>query len=356
MSQWFYAQNNERKGPISENDLHYLVSTGQLNSSDPVWKKGMADWMSYQQALFPGTGQTQMGSSAAAAAPPPVSPSLAAVASHPAPSAVAIPTAPPYAAATAPATAVSAPAQHITQVTVNPPSQSALSWKKHHFRKVTGVFASHLAHFWIGIFCYFLGFFPIQTRVFLGLPDAVINSASGVSLLFGIVAMCGLVLYIVSGVLFYVWTYRTLANAQVFRQASVGAGAGVGTLLAFLFPVLFQPLAFHLAWRHGRHPDSPVYLGWIPIGLWTLLIFVNIGLYGYLAFSAGQALEGVAITASDATNPAFYLEAMQSSGLTPLFFGLMALVVIHYALTITICFRISFLHKERAKLIASGQG
>jgi hypothetical protein len=66
MSQWYYAQHNERKGPVPEEQLKQLVASGALKPTDLVWKTGMAAWRpaSEVQALF-GTVEDE---------PPPIPP------------------------------------------------------------------------------------------------------------------------------------------------------------------------------------------------------------------------------------------------------------------------------------------
>jgi uncharacterized membrane protein len=44
---WFYAENGEQKGPVSEDELKQLFSYGGKNADDLVWKEGMAEWASF---------------------------------------------------------------------------------------------------------------------------------------------------------------------------------------------------------------------------------------------------------------------------------------------------------------------
>jgi len=44
MSQWYYTENRERRGPVSDERLKELAASGQLKPTDLVWKKGMAGW------------------------------------------------------------------------------------------------------------------------------------------------------------------------------------------------------------------------------------------------------------------------------------------------------------------------
>ena len=42
--QWYYAQEGQRRGPISEDELKRLASSGQLKATDKVWTKGITAW------------------------------------------------------------------------------------------------------------------------------------------------------------------------------------------------------------------------------------------------------------------------------------------------------------------------
>lgn len=44
---WFYAENGEQKGPVSEEELKQLFSDGGKNVEELIWKEGMADWASF---------------------------------------------------------------------------------------------------------------------------------------------------------------------------------------------------------------------------------------------------------------------------------------------------------------------
>lgn len=43
-SQWYYVENQERKGPVTESALKQLVSQGVITENTLVWKEGMKDW------------------------------------------------------------------------------------------------------------------------------------------------------------------------------------------------------------------------------------------------------------------------------------------------------------------------
>jgi hypothetical protein len=53
--QWYYTQQNQRQGPVSEEQLKQLAASGQLKLADKVWKKGMAAWQaaSLVEGLIP---------------------------------------------------------------------------------------------------------------------------------------------------------------------------------------------------------------------------------------------------------------------------------------------------------------
>jgi uncharacterized membrane protein len=44
MSDWYYAVNNEQKGPVNESELKAQLATGKLPSDSLVWKDGMDNW------------------------------------------------------------------------------------------------------------------------------------------------------------------------------------------------------------------------------------------------------------------------------------------------------------------------
>jgi len=44
MSDWYYAANNEQKGPINESELKADLATGKLPGDTLVWKDGMDGW------------------------------------------------------------------------------------------------------------------------------------------------------------------------------------------------------------------------------------------------------------------------------------------------------------------------
>ena len=76
MSEWYYAQGEQRLGPVPEDELGRMLQTGQLPFNTLVWQPGMLDWKAANEvpALFsaapamPGTGDSPI---------PPVPPEFA---------------------------------------------------------------------------------------------------------------------------------------------------------------------------------------------------------------------------------------------------------------------------------------
>lgn len=52
---WFYAKDDQRLGPVSEQELKGLATDGKLRPNDLVWRDGMPDWVEArtQAVLFP---------------------------------------------------------------------------------------------------------------------------------------------------------------------------------------------------------------------------------------------------------------------------------------------------------------
>lgn len=42
--EWYYVQQGQKVGPVSEHNLRQLILTGQIKATDMVWKKGMSEW------------------------------------------------------------------------------------------------------------------------------------------------------------------------------------------------------------------------------------------------------------------------------------------------------------------------
>jgi len=50
-TQWHYAHNEERHGPVSVSELKALLKAGQLQPSDIVWQTGMAEWRPLSECM-----------------------------------------------------------------------------------------------------------------------------------------------------------------------------------------------------------------------------------------------------------------------------------------------------------------
>ena len=53
--EWYYSKGDEQFGPTSESDLRSLIDSGELTSSDMVWREGMSSWKKAGtiKSLFP---------------------------------------------------------------------------------------------------------------------------------------------------------------------------------------------------------------------------------------------------------------------------------------------------------------
>ena len=45
MSEWYYVQDNQQRGPVETSELQQLVAMGELKPTDTVWKKGFSGWV-----------------------------------------------------------------------------------------------------------------------------------------------------------------------------------------------------------------------------------------------------------------------------------------------------------------------
>jgi uncharacterized membrane protein len=50
-SSWWYVSNNQRTGPIADEELRRLLVDGTLNSNSLVWKQGMEEWQPARQIV-----------------------------------------------------------------------------------------------------------------------------------------------------------------------------------------------------------------------------------------------------------------------------------------------------------------
>lgn len=44
---WFYVNNGQQIGPVSDAELHRLAQSGTITSDTPVWRLGLAKWLPY---------------------------------------------------------------------------------------------------------------------------------------------------------------------------------------------------------------------------------------------------------------------------------------------------------------------
>jgi len=49
--QWFYAEGNQRVGPVSEAEFQTLVRNGIIKNETLVWRQGMANWLPYAETI-----------------------------------------------------------------------------------------------------------------------------------------------------------------------------------------------------------------------------------------------------------------------------------------------------------------
>jgi hypothetical protein len=59
---WYYAQGEQRQGPVSEADFEALIAAGTITPETLVWKEGMANWLPLREV--------RAGGAAEGAAPP----------------------------------------------------------------------------------------------------------------------------------------------------------------------------------------------------------------------------------------------------------------------------------------------
>lgn len=53
---WYYARGEERMGPVDDQEIAALASTGQITGQTLVWCEGMADWTPWSHAPRPVDG------------------------------------------------------------------------------------------------------------------------------------------------------------------------------------------------------------------------------------------------------------------------------------------------------------
>lgn len=43
--QWYYSKNNSQLGPVEEEELRAKLASGEISTTDLVWRDGMPDWL-----------------------------------------------------------------------------------------------------------------------------------------------------------------------------------------------------------------------------------------------------------------------------------------------------------------------
>ena len=46
---WYYAENNQRRGPVAEPEFDELVRTGRIRPDTQVWREGWPDWRPFSE-------------------------------------------------------------------------------------------------------------------------------------------------------------------------------------------------------------------------------------------------------------------------------------------------------------------
>ena len=59
--QWYYAESDNRVGPVNENEFQVLASTGKIRPETLVWNSSMSDWQEYGQVSGSGGAGTDSG-------------------------------------------------------------------------------------------------------------------------------------------------------------------------------------------------------------------------------------------------------------------------------------------------------
>ena len=62
---WFYEENGQRKGPVSENEMVQFIKSSVISHGTSVWKQGFPDWLKVENTDL----RTHLDNSA----PPPLS-------------------------------------------------------------------------------------------------------------------------------------------------------------------------------------------------------------------------------------------------------------------------------------------
>ena len=79
--EWFYSFGNQKKGPVTAEELKTLVTTGQLQATDLVWMEGMKEWVEARKVK----GLCPAAPATSAQFPPPIPAAIPAIPPIPAP-------------------------------------------------------------------------------------------------------------------------------------------------------------------------------------------------------------------------------------------------------------------------------
>jgi hypothetical protein len=50
---WYYAEGQQQRGPVSDADLDNLARAGTIRGDTLVWREGMDNWQAYEQVRLP---------------------------------------------------------------------------------------------------------------------------------------------------------------------------------------------------------------------------------------------------------------------------------------------------------------
>ncbi|MEJ6390500.1 DUF805 domain-containing protein [Gymnodinialimonas ulvae] len=72
MTNWYYAEDDERRGPVEEVEIQRLIATGQIADDTLVWRDGLEGWENAAQHFA--FGSSAVPPPAASGPPPPPAP------------------------------------------------------------------------------------------------------------------------------------------------------------------------------------------------------------------------------------------------------------------------------------------
>ena len=56
---WYYVQNGQQMGPVSQADLDQLAASGTISAETYVWREGLSDWVRYGTVTRESVGGAQ---------------------------------------------------------------------------------------------------------------------------------------------------------------------------------------------------------------------------------------------------------------------------------------------------------